>query len=155
MYANKSIPLDLLLEVLLPLVSSDLVDIHSLQVGVDASSITPYLDSNRIIDWSTQLTSFSDTAYLISQLDLVVTIDSSVAHLSAALNCPTWLLLPYDSDFRWLIDRHDSPWYPKIMRLFQQTQIDDWHSVVQDLKSAFNRLFLVDVSNLCSSEFSE
>ena len=63
---------------------------------------------NGIID----LNDFSDTAHLVRQLDLVISVDTAVAHLAGALNRPTWLLLPQNADFRWLKDRSDSPWYP-------------------------------------------
>ena len=151
MYHNKSIPLDILFNSLSPLICCDLINVHSLQVGDDSSSLSPYIEQNRVFDWSPQISCFSDTAYLISQLDLVISVDTAVAHLSAALNCPTWLLLPFDADFRWLSDRHDSPWYPKVMRLFAQSQRDDWHSVDHELQNAFQRLFLINSSLLSAS----
>ena len=67
------------------------------------------------------LTDFAETAALISCLDLVITVDTSVAHLAGALGRPTWILLPYTPDYRWLLDRDDSPWYPTV-RLFRQTE---------------------------------
>jgi ADP-heptose:LPS heptosyltransferase len=74
-------------------------------------------------------------------MDLVICIDSAVAHLAGALGCPTWLLLPHAPDFRWMLARDDSPWYPS-MRIFRQQQVDDWdgvvESVVEELKS-FNK----------------
>ncbi|MCB4421448.1 hypothetical protein FZZ91_01170 [Synechococcus sp. HB1133] len=152
MYSNKSIPLNLLFDIFNPLISNDLINIHSLQVGADSNLLNPYLQDNRVFDWSSKINNFSDTAFLVDQLDLVISIDTSVSHLSAAVNCPTWLLLPFDSDFRWLSDRHDSPWYPNVMRLFRQSDRDDWSSVIQELQLAFNRLFLVDIAALDSSD---
>ena len=84
------------------------------------------------------LNDFSDTAHLVRQLDLVISVDTAVAHMSGALNRPTWLLLPQNADFRWLKDRSDSPWYPS-MRLFRQRQHGDWSGVVEELRQAFPR----------------
>jgi hypothetical protein len=87
-----------------------------------------------IIDLTADLTDFAETAALVSCLDLVITIDSSVAHLAAALGRPTWMLLPYVPDYRWLLDREDSPWYPT-MRLFRQTKTRDYGEVVDRVRS--------------------
>jgi ADP-heptose:LPS heptosyltransferase len=70
-------------------------------------------------------------------MDLVITIDNSAAHLAGALGVPTWVLLPFAPDWRWLLDRDDSPWYPSI-RLFRQTQIGDWESVVREVRDALS-----------------
>ena len=101
-------------------------------------------------DLSAQLTDFADTAALIMQLDLVVSIDSAVAHLAAALGKPCWLLLPaYQPDWRWLKDREDSPWYPKVMRLFRQPAIGDWGTVMQEVRQGLLGLVtLVDHTTL-------
>ena len=72
---------------------------------------------------------FADTAAALSQLDLVISVDTSVAHLAATLGRPTWIMLPYVPDWRWLLDREDSPWYPAI-RLFRQRRRGDWAEVV-------------------------
>ncbi|MFZ0745284.1 MAG: tetratricopeptide repeat protein [Terracidiphilus sp.] len=74
----------------------------------------------------------------IAAMDLVITIDNSTAHLAAALGVPTWVLLPFAPDWRWLLDRNDSPWYPSI-RLFRQTKIGEWQSVVQRVGSALSQ----------------
>jgi tetratricopeptide (TPR) repeat protein len=79
--------------------------------------------------------SFADTAAIISQLDLVISSDTSVVHLAGALGKPVWILLPYVPDWRWLLDRDDSPWYPTA-RLFRQTDLGDWSGVVQRVASA-------------------
>ena len=73
-----------------------------------------------IVDFTADLTDFAETAALVSCLDLVITVDTSVAHLAGASGRPTWILLPYTPDWRWLLDRDDSPWYPGA-RLFRQT----------------------------------
>ncbi|ABB25090.1 TPR repeat [Synechococcus sp. CC9902] len=151
MYKNKSIPLKLLMPHLVKLMDLDLVNLHTLQVGPDASQVNPWLHHPRLIDWSSKLSNFSDTAFVISQFDLVISVDTAVAHLSAALNIPTWCLLSHDADFRWLIDRSDSPWYPGVMRLFRQDTLDDWSSVVKSVNTVFDDLFLLDISSVSSS----
>jgi Glycosyltransferase family 9 (heptosyltransferase) len=82
-----------------------------------------------IHDHADQLSDFADTAALISLLDLVITVDTAVAHLAAALGKPVWLMLPFIPDYRWLLRREDSPWYPS-MRLFRQDRLHDWAGVV-------------------------
>ena len=74
-----------------------------------------------------------------------------MAHLAGAMNRPTWLLLPYNADFRWLRARSDSPWYPS-MRLFRQTARNDWSSVAQQLNAALNELFTLDLQSLTDAK---
>jgi len=91
------------------------------------------LRKTEIVDHSRDLTDFAETAALVSCLDLVITVDTSVAHLAAALGRPTWILLPYNPDFRWLLDRDDSPWYPTA-KLFRQTENRRWPEVLDRLR---------------------
>jgi len=93
------------------------------------------LAGSGILDVSAELGDFADTAALISALDLVISVDTSVAHLAGALGKPTWVMLPFAPDFRWLLDREDSPWYPK-MRLFRQSRAGDWDGVVARIGEA-------------------
>jgi len=86
-----------------------------------------------ILDLSASLTDFVETAALVSCLDLMITVDTSVAHLAAALGRPTWVLLPFTPDYRWMLDRDDSPWYPTA-RLFRQTASRDYASVVKRVR---------------------
>src|ERR1700761_2334830 len=79
----------------------------------------PALQESRIVDLTAQITDFAETAALVSCLDLVITVDTSVAHLAAALGRPTWILLPHTPDFRWLLEGDDTHWYPAA-RLFRQ-----------------------------------
>nr|WP_249780516.1 glycosyltransferase family 9 protein [Bradyrhizobium sp. dw_411] len=92
------------------------------------------LEQAGVIDLTAQLTDFAETAALLSQLDLVITVDTSVAHLAGALGRPTWILLPYLPDWRWLLGRDDSPWYPTV-RLFRQDATRDYGSVVARVRS--------------------
>ncbi len=92
-----------------------------------------------IIDLTSHLTDFVETAALIRCLDLVITVDTSVAHLAAAQGCPTWTLLSYMPDYRWLLDRDDSPWYPT-MRLFRQTETRDWKYVLDRVHRELGRI---------------
>ena len=87
-----------------------------------------------IVDLTADLTDFAETAALVSCLDLVVTVDTSMAHLAGALACPTWILLPYSPDYRWLLDRDDSPWYPTA-RLFRQDESRDYRSVIDRVRN--------------------
>jgi ADP-heptose:LPS heptosyltransferase len=91
-----------------------------------------------LIDFTSELNDFADTAGLINALDLVITVDTAVAHLAGALGKPVWVLLPMCADWRWLTERSDSPWYPS-MRLFRQTQWGDWDQVVQNVVRALTR----------------
>ena len=80
-----------------------------------------------------KLTDFSETAAAIAGLDLIITVDTAAAHLAGALGKPVWLMLPFVPDWRWLLDRDDSPWYPTA-RLFRQAAPGNWTSVVDRVK---------------------
>lgn len=88
-----------------------------------------------LVDHASRLTDFAETAALIANLDLIITVDTSVAHLAGALARPTWLLLPHLPDWRWFMKRNDSPWYPT-MRLFRQRAPGDWSAVIQEVVEA-------------------
>ena len=114
MYRNKSIPLELLMPLLERIMDLDLIEIHSLQFGADAEQMLPWRHRVDVHEWNDRIKDFSDTAAVLQQFDLVITVDTAVAHLAGALNKPTWLLLPQNADFRWLRQRPDSPWYPHV-----------------------------------------
>jgi hypothetical protein len=85
--------------------------------------------------------SFVDTAAVMQSLDLIISTDTATAHLAGAMSKKVWLLLPFNTDWRWLLDRLDTPWYPT-MRIFKQTKPFDWNSVIEDLHSIFfNEIF--------------
>jgi len=120
-----------------PLLQLDGADFFLLQTDMrDADQLfcqrTPQLKlvANDISD-------FDDTAAIIANLDLVISVDTSVAHLSGALGVPVWILLPWVPDWRWLLDREDSPWYPSA-RLFRQNRAGDWQGVMERVTSALN-----------------
>lgn len=92
-----------------------------------------------VIHCGNELTDFADTAAILSEADLVLSVDTSVVHLAGALNRPVWVMLQYMPDFRWLLDREDSPWYPSA-RLFRQPKFDDWESVVERMRGEIAKL---------------
>jgi tetratricopeptide (TPR) repeat protein len=110
----------------------------SLQVGDRASDLL-LLDGVRIADLSPWLTDFAETAAVMAYLDLVITIDTAVAHLAGALGRPTWVMLPYAPDWRWFVDRADSPWYPTA-RLFRQRKDGDWPSVTREVAASLAQM---------------
>jgi len=123
------------LETMAPLAAVNQVRFFSLQKGIaakDAQSPPSGLD---IVDWTMELGDFADTAALMSHLDLVITSDTSVAHLAGALGKPVWVALKFAADWRWLEKREDSPWYPT-MRLFRQPRRGDWPSVFTAMAAA-------------------
>lgn len=105
----------------------------SLQVGAGQEQVTAFAD--RITDLGAEINpaSFADAAAIIAQLDLVITVDSAVAHLAGALGKPVWILLAARHDWRWLEGRDDTPWYPQA-RLFRQRTPGDWDAVVEQVR---------------------
>jgi ADP-heptose:LPS heptosyltransferase len=87
------------------------------------------------MDWTGELTDFAETAALITALDLTISVDSAVAHLAGALGRPVWLLNRYAPDWRWLLGRDDSPWYPTL-RQFRQTEPGNWDAVLKSVRNA-------------------
>lgn len=128
--ANRSIAL----QELLPLVRSE-VQWVSLQKEIRASDATLLSGLERMHRAGEDLKDFADTAALLAELDLVITVDTSVAHLAGALGKPVWILLPHVADWRWLRGREDSPWYPSA-RLFRQPARKDWASVIERVTHA-------------------
>jgi Tfp pilus assembly protein PilF len=151
MYRHKSMPAELLMTRFVQLADLDLITLHSLQFGPDAEQLAPWRGHPRITEWQEQLADYADTAHVVRQLDLVITVDTAVAHLAGALHRPTWLLLPHNADFRWLRHRTDSPWYPS-MRLFRQTAHGDWPSVAKQVLDALDVMFLLDLEGLAAAK---
>ena len=113
---------------------------YSLQVGKRRDDIIRYNYSDTAIDLGVNFTSFFDTAAAILELDLVISVDTAVAHLAGALGKPVWILLPFIPDWRWLLKREDTPWYPR-MRLFRQTDTRDWAEVLQKVRLALEEMY--------------
>ena len=130
---NRSIPLQMLARIM----DVDATFI-SLQKDVRAEDRAS-LERTDIVDLAARLTDFAETAALMSCLDLVISVDTSVAHLAGAQGCPTWILLPYTPDYRWLLDRDDSPWYPSV-RLFRQDETRDYASVLDKVRTELSAL---------------
>jgi ADP-heptose:LPS heptosyltransferase len=99
----------------------------------------PVLRELKARDFAGDLHDFADTAALVENLDLVISVDTAVAHVAGALGKPVWVLLPHVPDWRWLLDRPDSPWYPGVMRLFRQRAIGEWKTVVEEVAAALGQ----------------
>jgi tetratricopeptide (TPR) repeat protein len=125
---DRSIPLEKL-ETLFSLPA----EFHSLQKEIRSSDLNKLKELKHIYAHQDELNDFSSTAALIENMDIVISVDTSVAHLAAAMGKPCWLLLPYAPDFRWMLGREDSPWYPT-MALFRQSASRDWMSVLDQVK---------------------
>lgn len=117
---------------LAPLLSMPNFSFFSLQVGPASRQLASSKDASKVIDLRPMLSDFGKTASAIERLDLIISVDTAVAHLAGALGKPVWLLLPFAPEWRWLLDREDSPWYAS-MRLFRQAKPEDWDGVVQRL----------------------
>jgi tetratricopeptide (TPR) repeat protein len=128
---NRSIGLDVFLSIFAGMDVS-LVSVQREVRDADAAALR---ERNDVLHFGDELTNFADTAALISSLDLVVSVDTSVAHLAGALAKPVWVLLPFIPDWRWLLDRDDSPWYATA-RLFRQDETRAWDNVFARLRAA-------------------
>lgn len=110
---------------------------HSLQLDATPAELATW--PVEIIDWGTSLKSFSDTARKLDQLDLLISVDTAICHLAGALDQPVWTLLPHTPDWRWHLERTDSPWYPR-MQLYRQPTWGDWPSAISALKQDLEKL---------------
>jgi tetratricopeptide (TPR) repeat protein len=126
---NRDMERSVLLSQFGPLASRGDVAFYSLQKGEAAGQASSPPAGMKLVDFSADLRDFSETAGLISQLDLVITVDTAVAHLAGAMGKPVWVLLAKLPDWRWMLDREDSPWYPT-MRLFRQSVAGEWEDVM-------------------------
>jgi tetratricopeptide (TPR) repeat protein len=117
----------------LPLLDVPGVQFHSLQKGKPVGQLDSLPGGARVDNLDPILADFSSTAAVLSHIDLVIAVDTSVAHLAGAMGRPVWTLLPFRPDWRWLLDRTDSPWYPG-MRLFRQSAHGDWAGVMRDVR---------------------
>jgi hypothetical protein len=118
-----------------PLARCGGVRLLSLQKGPGIEQLQQVAERFPIMELGSRLNDFMDTAAVMMNLDLVITCDTAVAHLAGALGVRVWLALPFVPDWRWLLDRSDSPWYPT-MRLFRQESRGDWQGVFQRIEVA-------------------
>jgi Flp pilus assembly protein TadD len=128
---NRSCPL----ENFAPLSEIDNITFYSIQKGGPSRQVFTPPKGMKIVDYSIEMTDFSETGALIENLDLIISVDTAVAHLSGALGKPTWIMLPFVSDWRWMLNRDNNPWYPT-MRLFRQLNTGDWEPVIKRIKDA-------------------
>ena len=125
---NRSIPL----EAMLPLLRQTDVDFYALQVGERVSEIATAGLANDLIDLSPRLSDFAETAAALDQLDLLISVDTSVVHVAGAINRPAWVLIPHAPDWRWGLEDGTSPWYPSL-RLWRQPEFGDWDTVLENI----------------------
>jgi hypothetical protein len=134
-YRKRDIPL----EQVLTLNTLPGVQLLCLQKELVAADLAQISNAPNVVfpssDFDTVHGAFMDTAAIMMNLDLVITSDTAIAHLAGALGVPVWLALPFVPDWRWLLDRSDSPWYPT-MRLFRQERPGDWAGVFDDIRNA-------------------
>lgn len=132
---NRSAPV----ESLTPFSQVQGVSFYSLQKSGPARPKSDPPSGFPMIDLTNDLKDFADTAAFIANLDLIVSVDTSVAHLAGAMGKPVWTLLPFVADWRWMLDRADTPWYPT-MRLFRQPSPGDWNDVIRRITGALKPL---------------
>ena len=121
-----------------PLIAVEGLEFFSLQKGFKKEENKTWLKAQGVTNLEDDLKDFAHTAACIEQLDLVISVDTAVAHLAGALNKPVWILLPYVCDWRWLQERETTPWYPSA-QLFRQPQRKDWPATFKNMKKALQK----------------
>jgi tetratricopeptide (TPR) repeat protein len=139
MHSERCYPLEKLVPYL-----SDKFQYFCLQTEITAADRKTLMENPAIRQFDGELRDFSDTAALCECLDLVISVDTSVVHLNGALGKRTWVLLPFDSDWKWLIEREDSPWYAAV-RLFRQKLRGDWNDVFERIAVELHREFVREI----------
>jgi len=130
---------DIRLTALRPILGMEDIEFFSLQIGHGAEQIQEHPGSSSIADYAAQIQNFADTAALVMELDLIISVDTAVAHLAGALGKPVWTLLPFVPDWRWGLEGETTPWYPT-MQLFRQPKLGDWDSVIQRVAEELKKL---------------
>jgi tetratricopeptide (TPR) repeat protein len=132
---NRSIPL----KRWGPLAAMQGVSVYSLQKWKPPAGAEQSLPELSMTDWTEELPDFADTAAFVTNLDLVIAVDTAVAHLAGALGKPVWVMIPFAPDFRWMLNREDSPWYPT-MRLFRQPRPLEWEEPIRRVANELAKL---------------
>ena len=122
---------------MLPLLANTDVQFFSLQKDLRAGDAEILRNNRQITHLGQEIETFSETAAMISSMDLVISSDTAVAHLAGSLGKPIWILLQFVPDWRWLLDREDSPWYPTA-RLFRQDDTREWDNVIGRVRAALH-----------------
>ena len=123
----------------LPLAQLEGITFYSLQKGEAAKQARDAPESMKLVDYTEEINDFSDTAAFMENLDLVICVDTAVAHLAGALGKPVWTLLTFVPAWQWLLNREDSPWYPT-MKLFRQRSPGDWGTVMVNVERQLVKL---------------
>jgi hypothetical protein len=137
-YRSRPVPLS----ELLPLLQMQGLTCISLQKGDATKEMWGLPSDTNLICAADEPLDFADTAARIRDLDLVIAVDTAVAHLAGAMGKPTWVMLPYASEWRWMRDREDSPWYPTV-RIFRQSAPGNWGSVVARMVAELSAMMTV------------
>jgi len=124
---------------ILPLLADERITWVSLQKWAPEDKRPVIPENIDWLDWTEELTDFADSAALVKNLDLIISIDSAMVHLAGALNKPVWMLNRFDTEWRWFVNPEDSPWYPKL-RIFNQPEFGDWDSVLRQVKDELSQL---------------
>ncbi|MCK5640178.1 MAG: hypothetical protein KAJ19_05255, partial [Gammaproteobacteria bacterium] len=141
---NRSIPL----RTFKPLTKLPNTRLYSLQKGVAAADISGAANKMDIVDFSKFIEDFTDTARIIQNLDLIITVDTAVAHLAGAMGKPVWVLLPYAPDWRWGLENKNTPWYPS-MQLYRQHTVTEWTDIVEEISEDLRSLLKNNNSKIC------
>jgi tetratricopeptide (TPR) repeat protein len=129
---NRSLPL----QAFLPIIDESAAW-FGIQKGMPATDLAALSAAPDLRIFDAEITDFEDTAALIAEMDLIITVDTSLAHLAGSMGRNCWVMLPFNPDWRWLLDREDSPWYPSI-RLFRQKHLGDWAGLLEELRGALS-----------------
>lgn len=139
------------LAILAPLWSVPGIAFVSLQKGAGEDEASLAAAHQPLTHLGSAIADFADSAAILSQLDLLICVDTAVAQLAGALGTPCWVLLPdYGTDWRWLEDWHDSPWYPEVMRLFRQSADGDWAGAITRVVEALHEWAMTRIGSEAS-----
>lgn len=120
-----------------PIAALDGIALVSLQKGPGQGATADYFGRAPLLNLGAEIADFADTMAVVEALDLVISVDTAVAHLAGAMGKPVWILLPHAPDWRWLLERSDSPWYPTA-RLFRQPSPGDWNGAAREAAKALS-----------------